>query len=841
VPLITKLVGEFFESKISEYFRASAGDIEVFIERLEKETFDLIKLYDHFVEKKLQVYYEEKCRMILSNPQASNLIKQMKQKILENYETLAVRQILKTDVEKYFSSIAAKEIDKLGLEDLVKIGLVYKANNQWKFSHQTYAEYGFKKFLDKNFDDENCAKFIVEVVLVDPSYQVIRTFMNFWIWEKVNEKTCAVYQNSLLESSIRLNKGTPLHVAGREGNENIFCFLYSALAKKTQYFESMKMEIQDYLLKMPKTDSNSRIHSYTAFVHYFHYCEDHLNILSQVQSDFGVEFVKKIFTIQINRNEKLLYAICLKNSENILKLLIFVRDFLSKDLKFLREVFLSADNDGESFLHYAFWFLKNETLSKLLEELNLSKSVLGQDFLNELILMGSHEGVFLSSYIFSKHFSNDFFISFLNQIKLMCDQETLKKFFFVVDTYSDTLLHKCCFSIKNFDLLQVLQWVARELGTEVLTELILVRDEDDYTFFFWFTSSKRQSNSGSKLLSILRFLKNDLKFENDFLIHKILFNDKDSDYYFSNLFKKNQEKEFYQNFLEFLANELSGESLKIYLIRTKFLFLIAQNGDKKLLGEIFNTFVAKFGETFFSRSYSIETFHGIYKKHPNNAEMILNYLNLVAEQIDFEVLSNYVSGKNSKHQTILFYFHRDSPSDNLIKMLGWFGTTFKNDENFLKNFLLEIDENSDSFLIFVLRNCENGWIQCFFKYTYQFLIENFDKVIIKELLLLQNNEDKNFLEVIFKRCGKHDVIQILDKLFKDFQNDQDFFTKLIKEKLKKNREVENFMKNKYNNDLPEKEVKESEILNLIQKHEIGEMEFSEKEVEVSRSSCCRIC
>jgi hypothetical protein len=391
-------------------------------------------------------------------------------------------------------------------------------------------------------------------------------------------------------------------------------------------------------------------------------------------------------------------------------------------------------------------------------------------------------------------------------------------------------------------LLQVLEWVARELGKEVLTELILLRDKYDHTFFFWFTSSERQSNWGSKFLSILRFLKIDLKFENDFLIDKILFNDEDSEYYFSNLFKKNQEKEFYLNFLEFLANELNSteESLKNCLIRTKFLFAIAQNEDKQLLREIFNSFVAKFGETFFSCSYSIETFHGICKRYSFNAKMILNYLILVAEQIDFEVLKNYVSAKNSKHQTILFYFHRDSPSDNLIKMLGWFERTFKNDEKFLKNFLLEIDENSDSFLIFVLRNCENRWIQCFFKYTYQFLIENFDKVILKELLLLQNNEDKNFLEVIFERCGKY-VTQILDKLFKDFQNDQDFFTKLIKEKLKKNREVENFMKNKFNNDLPEEEVKESEILNLIQKHEIGEMEFSEKEVEVSRSSCCRIC
>jgi hypothetical protein len=241
------------------------------------------------VEKKLQVYYEEKCKMDLSKPSTHRSVRQLKQKILENYETLAVRQILKTDVKKYFPSIAAKKLDEDELEDLVKIGLIYEANNQWKFAHQTYGEYGFKKFLDKNFDDENCAKFVVEVVLVEPSYQVIRTFMNFWIFEKVNEKTCAVYREMLLESSVK-GKETPLLFAGREGNENIFCFLYSALATKTEYFIRRKSEIEDYLLKVPKEGYRSKIFPYTAFVYYFRNCEDTFGILCKIQKDFHVKF-----------------------------------------------------------------------------------------------------------------------------------------------------------------------------------------------------------------------------------------------------------------------------------------------------------------------------------------------------------------------------------------------------------------------------------------------------------------------------------------------------------------------------------------------------------------------
>jgi hypothetical protein len=178
--------------------------------------------------------------------------------------------------------------------------------------------------------------------------------------------------------------------------------------------------------------------------------------------------------------------------------------------------------NGRSFLHDIFRRSKNETLTILLKELGALKELLGQGFVNELILMKSrYIGVFLSLYACnSKHFSNDYFIGFLNQIKLLCDQETLRKFFLAVDKYSRTFLHICCYYTKDFDLQQVLEWVARELGKEVLTELILLRDWWDQTIFHRFTSpsNDKQSNCGSKLLSILGFLKNDLKFDSDFLI-----------------------------------------------------------------------------------------------------------------------------------------------------------------------------------------------------------------------------------------------------------------------------------------------------------------------------------
>jgi energy-coupling factor transporter ATP-binding protein EcfA2 len=103
VPLITKLVAEFFESKIRDHLRDTiSNNFDDIAEKLRNETFNLVKLYDHFVEKKLRIYYEEKSGMDLSKPQIKKTVRQGTQIIMENYETLAVQQILKSDVAKHF-------------------------------------------------------------------------------------------------------------------------------------------------------------------------------------------------------------------------------------------------------------------------------------------------------------------------------------------------------------------------------------------------------------------------------------------------------------------------------------------------------------------------------------------------------------------------------------------------------------------------------------------------------------------------------------------------------------------------------------------------------------------
>jgi hypothetical protein len=117
--------------------------------------------------------------------------------------------------------------------------------------------------------------------------------------------------------------------------------------------------------------------------------------------------------------------------------------------------------------------------------------------------------------------------------------------------------------------------------------------------------------------------------------------------------------------------------------------------------------------------------------------------------------------------------------------------------------LKSIDENGDSFLHVLLRKCDYFQVYHFFTKTFKFLIRNFDKSFVQNFLLIQNKRQENCLNLFFQRV-EWKISDILDRLSEDFQNDQEFFTKLLNEKLKKNEKVRKWTKNNLDFiDLPE--------------------------------------
>jgi hypothetical protein len=459
---------------------------------------------------------------------------------------------------------------------------------------------------------------------------------------------------------------------------------------------------------------------------------------------------------------------------------------------------LSRDGLDQNFLHLAFSSIKNEIILELFEELHKMKSILGQDFIKKLLVLADTSGVPLSYYAYSKYFDNDFYFEILNQVKLLCGEETLKESFLVVDDYSQTLLHELC-GAKNFDLLKTMKWVNQEWGKELLVKLILLKDKNDQTIFHRFTASESESISGSQILPILEFLKRNLNFESEFLLNEILFNvDSEGGSVFTNLLYTVESPNFYSNLFEFLKNDLNitRQTLENYLIKAKknCYDWIGENEEKNVRDEILNFLCARLGAKFLVDKLLLNNVLKDLFECRYSADEIIENLNFVENPNNSGLLKNYVSRTNGKNQTILFGLY-----DNITEVLEWLGTNFQNDKEFLEKLLLNVDENGNTFLPSVLNRIR--WdFEKYFTGICKFLIENFGKIFLQNFLLIENKEGENILNLI---CNDKEwmIIKILNLLLKEFQNDLSFLQKLINEKLRESNRVKRWMKVKLNIDL----------------------------------------
>ncbi|KAF5296249.1 hypothetical protein FQA39_LY12586 [Lamprigera yunnana] len=140
VPLQTKLLAEVFVNDCKKYIAT-----KTFV----NESFNLIYLYKHFINKKIEIVCEK------FGKGSDDMLEQYK-----NYRSLfALKTLfLEEDLEYLEIDTKLKQLILLlpeTLHNLQKDGIVILEKNcQVKFVHKTFAEYLAAKWLSKNFDDE---------------------------------------------------------------------------------------------------------------------------------------------------------------------------------------------------------------------------------------------------------------------------------------------------------------------------------------------------------------------------------------------------------------------------------------------------------------------------------------------------------------------------------------------------------------------------------------------------------------------------------------------------------------------------------------------------------------
>jgi hypothetical protein len=816
VPLVTKLVAEFLEEKIPSISKTTLNKT---VDKLKSEKFSLWTLYESFISKSFDIYFREKCGMDVKKAINKRRCEEEKRKILKNYKIFAIQQFLKKDAEKFFPILANRKFSDFEIEEMLNVGLIYKTEDGYKFVHQTFAENLFTLHLKENFEQPEVAEFIVHFVFIYPYFQVIRSFVEHLVPEKMSLDIHRTYFIFMSEAPAKHT--TPIHVSSLEGNSKILKFIYNCLAKNSNS-DIEKSKVKNYFFECNKE-------KYPAIFYLVRYSENLSQFLDSVKRDFGSEFVLDIFRYKIQIDDNLLLFNS-RNGRKLPELLKWLRvNFSDSHENFLKAQILSVTKSNKcGILHFAFWYLPNQVLLELLDEIKNWEKVLGKDSIRELILMeNEYNQHFLFFYVDNENFDTDFLIEILEKVKVNFEsrESFLLKFIFHVDKSKQTFVNHFCTFSKNFELLNFLKWFHNNFGFRNLKKLLLLRNDiNQNSVIFNFLSNDR--NSILSGLEILNYLKSDLNFDEDFLkTQLILQKTKQKENVLQLIFLRSENLEEFGDFVEnqFKISELELKSSLIEsetrtswnpvkLVERKppsvpspspiLVFQIAQKSvedQEKYL----NFLKQKFGENILQKLISDDSLYKIcFQTHrfEDFAGNVLKFFDFVERNFGLDFLKKLICCKAFENRTFLFYLYPVADKC-LIKILSFLFDKFKNEKNFLEEFLLSVDDDGNSFLIFYFLQRYPSRMTKVSKEFFELIKTNFGVDFLKKLLLVRNKFVNNFHLALLanKFGGVERSLQVLEILLEVVGKDKNFFTELtkqdeipkeIREFLKTNLEVE---------------------------------------------------
>lgn len=224
IPLQTRMVAEIFiygESKLPKKIK-------------------IIDLYDRFVDKKLNIFSDEKKRCDRTKPAVVESEMSMRDDWRKKHEKLALdalfdQEIVETLLKSRPDVSKSCETFADGPQAVLRLGIVDKITDKPHFIHRTFAEYFAANFLfvtlKTDLRNQKLRKIFVEQVFADSQYTTIRAFLNSFLADEKYVHPLDYWKFDLIKH--RNAKGeTAYHVAARERNLKIATFLVNKLHKK---------------------------------------------------------------------------------------------------------------------------------------------------------------------------------------------------------------------------------------------------------------------------------------------------------------------------------------------------------------------------------------------------------------------------------------------------------------------------------------------------------------------------------------------------------------------------------------------------------------------------------
>ena len=175
IPLQTRMLAEAFDKEV-EAFYLSANSIPDIPMKL-----DLLMLYRKFIERKYDIYQEEKLQVSVNNMAAIEQRERDLKSMRVDYMLLALKVLF---TEEQVAHIQNNRERAFSDEQLTRIGIVqvsYEGKPQ--FIHRTFAEYYVADCLvnsltEGNKTSQQVLTFILKYIFLEEDYRVIRVFMD---------------------------------------------------------------------------------------------------------------------------------------------------------------------------------------------------------------------------------------------------------------------------------------------------------------------------------------------------------------------------------------------------------------------------------------------------------------------------------------------------------------------------------------------------------------------------------------------------------------------------------------------------------------------------------------
>jgi hypothetical protein len=532
--------------------------------------------------------------------------------------------------------------------------------------------------------------------------------------------------------------------------------------------------------------------------------ENLIQFLDLLKSDFGTKFILDMFRHKVKFDNYILnLLLCVaQNGGNLPELLKWMRVNFT-DFGFLEEqIFSVTEIDKRGILYNAFWKLPNQILTNLLDEIRNWDSILGNGLFRRLILMeDTDQQHFFYAYSGNDDFDTDFFIEILDQLKIDLKDSFLSKFIFHVDRSKQTFLNYFCILSKDFDLLQFLRWFQTSFGHDNLKKLLLLRDVREQSILFHYFSKDRNLNpSDLEILSFPNFDENFRKIE--IILQKTKFGEN----VLQLIFLRSRNFEEFGDFVKHnlkitdaeLSSSLTGSGTSYFGNSSPILYFHIAQRSAEDQQKYINYMKHKFGENILDES-SIYIISLQCHRFSNFPAKFSKFLDFIERNFPISMLKKSIQFEGFNRQTFLFNLYC-SVDDCLIKIFNILLEIFKNENDILKAFLLSVDKDGNSFLIFEFSQCFVLRTIKVSKELFELVKTNFGVDFLKQLLLVKNEQGKNFHHTLLfnEYGGLENSLQVLEILLEVVGKDEEFFRELtnqeqvpkeIKEFLETNLEI----------------------------------------------------